>query len=244
MTFGGLGWTCGEQSFRLHQSHAMTAIFANLILSHDLTRPRDAVAEAIWPEADKEKSRSNLNSAVWRLRNDLKTRQIDDYIQINGDREFLNLQLSDGVMTDFGDLCQQVEICERLQVKNETPSADVIASLQNAVSNYQAEFVPGIYFDWAIAARERFRMRYLQACEILMQIFERHGQIDTALKYGHKILEQDNLRETTHRHLIEIYAANGLRHQAVLQFRSLTQILKTELGLTPSREISDLIATL
>ena len=82
MTFGGLGWSYDDQQFRIHQSRAMTALFANLILNHDVVRTRDAIAESIWPEIEKDKSRSNLNTALWRLRKDLKSRDLAEFISL------------------------------------------------------------------------------------------------------------------------------------------------------------------
>lgn len=244
ITFGGLGWSLGEHQFRIHQSRAMTAIFANLILNHDVVRTRDAIAETIWPEIEKEKSRSNLNTAMWRLRKDLKSRDLADFISLETDKEFINLKLGHDVSTDFERLSLLVENCERLKMGGFKPDPDLLIDLQDAIALYRADFVPGLDYDWASLARETFRMRYLQACNILMTAFEENGQHEMAVLYGQKILEQDDLRENTHRRLIAIYVANGLRHQAIRQYQSLSTLLKRELGLAPSKETTALISSL
>lgn len=244
MTFGGLGWSYDDQQFRIHQSRAMTALFANLILNHDVVRTRDAIAESIWPEIEKDKSRSNLNTALWRLRKDLKSRDLAEFISLETDKEFINLRLEDDVSTDFERLSALVENCECLKMEGHKPGANLLIELQDAISHYRADFVPGLDYDWAIMARETFRTRYLQACNILMTAFEDNGQHETAVLYGQKILQQDDLRENTHRRLIAIYVANGSRHQAIRQYQNLSTLLKQELGLTPSKETTALISSL
>lgn len=244
MTFGGLRWSHHHEQISIDQSHATASIFTKLILVHDRARPRDVIAEAIWPETSQEKSRSNLNSALWRLKKDLNQRKLDEFVYVEGDKEYLQIKFANGVSTDFDDLCLELTRCEHQSLKEGGIDDTQLARLQDAVARYKDEFVPGLDFDWAIAARERFRMRYIQACNILMDAFEKRNDFESTIKYGQKILEQDNLRETMHHRLIETYVKQGLRHQAIRQYQLVKRILNEELGLLPQEQTTALIEAL
>lgn len=211
---------------------------------HNRAQPREAIAESIWPEISQEKSRSNLNSALWRLKKDLKKRKLNDFINVEGDKEYLQINLAKGVSTDFDNLCNELSQCEHQVLRDDQIDNPQLAKLQNVVANYRGEFVPGLDFDWAVAARERFRMRYIQACVILMDAFEKRRDIETVIKYGQKILDQDELRETVHYRLIKIYAGEGMRHKAIEQYNLIKKILRTELGLDPQEQTTAIIEAL
>ena len=241
-TFGGLSYSSDNNYSTINQSQSLRAIFAKLILEHDQWSPRDSIAESIWPEVCREKSRSNLNSAIWRLKKDLKKRYINPHISIRGDKDFVQLNLTKGVLTDFDMLCREVALCEKQLLANGSLNRTQILSLQNAVQTYVNDFMPGLDHDWAICARERFRMRYVQACTILMEAFAQRQEFESALKYAHKILDKDELRETIHHRIIEIYIRHGLRQKAVEQYNRLKKLLYSELGLKPQSCTQDLIS--
>ena len=55
-----------------------------------------------------------------------------------------------------------------------------------------------------------------------------------------RLVQADNLRETSHRHLMEAYYAAGERSQALRHYDKVRKLLREELGVEPSPEIEDL----
>ena len=57
-------------------------------------------------------------------------------------------------------------------------------------------------------------------------------------------LAAEPLRESTQRQLIEVYLSEGNRAEALRQYASYQRIIREEVGVEPSREITDLVRQL
>jgi len=60
--------------------------------------------------------------------------------------------------------------------------------------------------------------------------------------HEHRAVEHDPLMESAHRELMRCYAASGERGAALRQFRTMTGLLREELGAAPTEETVHLIA--
>ena len=84
--------------------------------------------------------------------------------------------------------------------------------------------------------RERLEMRYLSSMEQLAGLYADRGQLQVAIGWSQQVLAQDPYRETAHRELMRNYLRLGDRASATRQYHTCLDILKEELGLSPSPE--------
>ncbi len=87
---------------------------------------------------------------------------------------------------------------------------------------------------WAIAARDRWRERFLRSVVLLGQRAERVGRPEAAITLYRAALEQDNLSEELYQRLIECHLARGENAQALNAFRRCRELLSIVVGLRPS----------
>jgi DNA-binding SARP family transcriptional activator len=113
-------------------------------------------------------------------------------------------------------------------------------TLDQAVDLYQGPFLDAVSLPdspelemWALQERQAWEHQYL---ETLAQIIDDHaaqGNHEAAIAYARRYLQADELAESIHVRLIELYARTGDRGAALRQFERCTAILEGELGVRP-----------
>jgi DNA-binding SARP family transcriptional activator len=110
------------------------------------------------------------------------------------------------------------------------------------VATLAADLLPGWTEQWVVAERDWFRQVCLRALEQLSERFRASGDHFHAQETAQAAVRSDPLRESAHRRLIELHLADGNPAAALRQFTEYRSLLRTELGLSPSREIRQLLA--
>ncbi|HEX9076629.1 MAG TPA: AAA family ATPase, partial [Anaerolineae bacterium] len=80
--------------------------------------------------------------------------------------------------------------------------------------------------------------------ERLTYFHGRQSEFDQAIPYALRWLSLDPLHEPAHRHLMQLYAANGQRAAALRQYLECVRVLKAELGVEPLEETTRLYETI
>ena len=198
------------------------ALLAYLVLMPNPVS-RESLATLFWPEHDAVGARRNLRRLLYTLNQS----PVEPYLQTDGEvvslkwageidvRSFLN-RLDDGDWT-------------------------------TAISLYSGHLLDGIvigdsnpYEAWLTDQREQLRQQMLQALTALTDEYLEDGNWLDAEATVRKQLSLDNWNELLWRRLITILAENGRRAQALAEFNNCLQVLKKELGVTPSLETSSL----
>ena len=96
------------------------------------------------------------------------------------------------------------------------------------------------YTDWCLRERERLLLLCIAMLEKLMEYSETHHDYESALRFGSRILDYDQIRETTHQQLMRLYFFLGKRIEALKQYRRYETALLEELGAAPSKSIQAL----
>ena len=198
-----------------------------------LGRPasRLSVAGTLWPEVTDEHALGSLRSTLWRLR-----QRGVDAIQVAGD----SLRLRSHVSVD---LWACVGSADRLLTSNGVPAAAKIEVYDGEEALRSAgELLPHWSDDWVTVERERFRQLRLHALERACLHLARLGQYGRAVDIGLAAVSAEPLRESAHRALIEVHAAEGNVGEAIRQFHSYERLMREELGLGSSPDMRDLIA--
>jgi DNA-binding SARP family transcriptional activator len=119
--------------------------------------------------------------------------------------------------------------------------------LQQAIEHYQGAFISGLsirgadaFEDWMTEVRSSLHDKYIKALETLAGQLMASGSSDQALQYLQAIVHSEPYREDIHLQLMQQYAKQGLRANAILQFETCREVLARDLNTTPSRVLVDL----
>ena len=94
------------------------------------------------------------------------------------------------------------------------------------------DILPDWYDDWVLIERERFRQLRLHALDKLCEGFVHMRMFGQAVQAGMASVTEEPLRESAQRLLIGAYLGEGNHAEALRQYRSYRDLLKSELGIT------------
>jgi DNA-binding SARP family transcriptional activator len=186
---------------------------------------RRYVAGTLWPAGRDERAAGNLRSALWRLRGsgiDLLT--VDK----------VTLCLRDGVIvdaTEIGDWAMRLIRGTASETDLTIPSASLEA----------LDLLPGWYDDWALAERERLRLRMLHAFEALSRHFTVCARYAEAVEVALLAVNAEPLRESAQRVLIEAHLVEQNVAEACRAFDAYRIRLRDELDAAPSAGLVTLL---
>jgi DNA-binding SARP family transcriptional activator len=186
---------------------------------------RSLVAGSLWPSSSERRAGASLRSALWRLRS-----CDQGIVETAGPR----LRLCDGVCVD---LHEAAELARRVVAGDDAEVAPVDPSALDG------ELLPDWYEDWVLLEREHFRHLRLRALETLCDRYVEAGRLDEALAIGLSALKSEPLRESAHRALVRVHAAQGNAYEAIRQYRLCCRMLRSH-GVEPSEQMEALIRTL
>ena len=243
-TFGGLGFQVDDRWVYPALSNEMTGVLGALIYNNYQPLQAERLVEEIWPKTSVKKTRSALNTLIWRL-NGLTAELDPDHtlrIMRNKDQIMISSDLSDvDVDVDFMNLKAVVHRLEKSQITGKKYQPEDITDLIGALELYKGDFIPKLQSDWALIARERYRSIYIRCCEIALKAFADKRCFERAISFSKKILLENPYRENTRRQLIWLYVMNGQRAEAKKAYAETQTILHDELGVAPMPETKSLL---
>src|SRR5262249_23833928 len=104
---------------------------------------------------------------------------------------------------------------------------------------YRGEFLEGLdvnsepFAEWLTTERSRLASAACDALRRLALLRSQAGDAASGIAAAQRLLSLDPLREDAHRILMELYAAEGRRSEALRQFASCREIMRRELGVEP-----------
>jgi DNA-binding SARP family transcriptional activator len=221
---GGFELVAGAQTVTL--SLGPQRLLAYLAL-HARPATRSSIAGTLWPEAVEERAAANLRSTLWRIR-----------------RTRLPLVASSGSYL-------QLEPTVRLDVRESIGAARRILDAGASGADVDAvaavtlggDVLPDWDDDWALLERERFRQIRLHALERRCDLLAAAGRVEEAIEAGLAVVAAEPLRESAHRALIRAHLAEGNRAEAIRQYRLYRRLMRDELGLEPSPDVTALLGS-
>jgi len=206
----------------------LQALLAFLILNPGKLRFRYQIAYTFWPESSEAQARTNLRNLFHLLRQALP-----------GYDQFISFGTQTVQWREDASYILDVNEFERLIA----PTSGLIANretLDQAVSLYQGDLLPGCYDDWIIPERERLRQTYLAALEGLAEMAESSRDYRAALDYTRRFLRSEPLHEASNRRLIRLCSLMDDRSAALKAYQAYASLLERELGILPEQETQDL----
>lgn len=194
------------------------ALLALLAAQYDIPLPRARLAELLWPDVTDEEARANLR------------RQLHLLVRAIGADAFMLTKNS----VQWNDALMPSDIAAFQRYANDA------AAYERAISLWNGELAAGVHDDALTEVRERLLLRYAQILQAIAQTAREAGRPGDALSYLERLLSVDPLDEQVTRSLMDLRAASGDRNGALQEYNALSQRLRTELGVEPERETTEL----
>ena len=205
---GGFSLAYGEQSIVSINTVRLQSLLAYLILHADTPQPRQHVAFLLWPDTSESNARNNLRQFLHQLRQALP----------DPDR-LLSVTAQTLCWQTDGDQIIDVQRFERALAN--AAAADQRADwnsaqqwLEEALSTYQGDLLPGCYDEWITPERDRLRQQCLAAHQKLVYLQEQQRDYPGALQVAQALLRLDPLDESTYITLMRLHDLNHDRPAA------------------------------
>ncbi|MEO7658131.1 MAG: BTAD domain-containing putative transcriptional regulator, partial [Pyrinomonadaceae bacterium] len=200
--------------------------------------PKDVLIEAFWGNEEFEAIEKNFHPTISHIRKALNSRQSfkQNFIVFRDGAYQLNPEFSYRIDTEnFIDFIAAAEVA-----KKEKRDGDLRENLESAYNLYRADFMEGLYEDWAEEQRHFYREQFSRVLNALAKLSVAEKKWADALKFANQILVIDPYREDLHRLVMKVLAAQSKPAAVKKHFEQMTEILKQELGIEPSAETRQL----
>jgi DNA-binding SARP family transcriptional activator len=188
------------------------------------------VAGMLWPESPEREAASSLRSALWRLKGEAGDALVIEKIDVG-------LRSSVGV-----DLREARALARRLLAGSETTLPGDTST--TAVQMLSGELLPGWYDDWVLIEGAEWHQLRLHALEAMASRLTAEGRCADAIQAALATVRVEPLRESAHGALIKSFIAEGNVNEAVKDFYRFRDLLRAELGVDPSPQLTNLVENL
>lgn len=223
---GGFHLTeAGDASLEIRSRKAI-GLLAYLALQDARRARRETLAKLLWPTSASPRARANLRQVIYAARDSIPEGLL------RSDNQILSLE-DDGLRVD-------VHKFETLA------EASNLEKRREAIDRYGGEFLEGIqtdsapFDDWLARQRRRLHDRAINLLHGLIEEYEQREEPAAAIRAALRLLSLDPARESVHSTLMELYMQRGERGAALQQFQVCRDVLKRQLGVSPSESIRKL----
>jgi DNA-binding SARP family transcriptional activator len=178
-------------------------------------------AFSLWPEETEERARELLRRNLYVLAQSLPGARLAPWILSENDSLRWNPAAEWELDVDRFEACF---------------AAGDPASLARAVAVYRGDLCEGLYDEWVLGQRERFRSRYVEALERLARVHRGRGEPSLALGYVKRVLHAEPWREDVVRRAIRLRLELGDRGGAIAEFEAFARRLRDDFGAEPMPE--------
>jgi DNA-binding SARP family transcriptional activator len=221
---GGPHVLCGSRVIDVPDSSMRLLVFIAL---HPGRVDRRFAAGSLWPDGNDDRAAGNLRSALWRL----KGAKIEIV-----HAEKCALWLNPVTAVDL----RVIDHWAGRMIEGRVGADDLRVP---HLGGDAMDLLPGWYDDWVTFERERLRQRLLHAFEALSRKLVDARQYAEAIEVALMAVRAEPLRESAHRTLLEAHFAESNLGEARRLFRDYCSLIRKELGVEPSRELTTLVET-
>ena len=201
-------------------SRAAQSLFAYLILTAGTQHRREKLAGIFWPDSSEEKARTYLRQQLWRIRKSLTTKTELNYLI--ADDITITFNTSIAYWLDVNELSKTIE-------------GPAIKKLEEALSAYQGEFLPGFYEEWITEEREHLYSLFEQRMGKLLELLTIEKRWQEVLEWAERWITLGKGPESAYRYLMIAYDALGDRARVASTYERCVQALHA-MDLDPSDE--------
>jgi DNA-binding SARP family transcriptional activator len=211
--------------------HGQT-ILRYLVAQSEHGATRDTLMALLWPEDEPEVAQPRLHTAICTLRRSLNAGYTSEpgggYIVCKNRMYCLNSAIP--IQTDVD------QFVHYYQAGRQT-NGERVALYEEACRLYSGPFLlEDKYADWSFLQREHLSRVYIEMCRTLIDHYLKVKNYEDAERWATALLKENRCDEAAHRQLIQVYAAQGRRSEALQQYQRCERILHDELAVHPLPE--------
>src|SRR5512140_3365219 len=233
---GSLQVTLANGDTAKFQSDQTRALLAYLAVEADRPHRREALTGLLWPDEPEKTARHNLRQALFGLRQSIGDPAArPPYLLIT--RDEIQFNSASNFALDAATFDAHLSATASHNHSRLDACAVCAPRLQQAVDLYRGQFLQEFFLrnsaafeEWALARREAFHHRALEALSALAAYYEQHGDLGATRRCALRALELDPWREQAHRQMMRVLALEGQVGAAIAQYETCRRLLADELG--------------
>ena len=215
--------------------------FVHLLLNRSTTVTRDELVDVIWPEHPPAEVDVALRAIVSKLRGAFRRAGIPD-ADIDLRMGCIAARLPAQVHVDVEDAANAVDEAEGAMRVDARARARGHAMV--AVTILRRPLLPDEHAGWIEGWRTKLRASLARALECLTMLSAECGELALAVHYASELIELEPFRETGYQQLMRAHAQMGNRGEALRVFGRCRELLREELGASPSPQTEAIYLTI
>jgi DNA-binding SARP family transcriptional activator len=221
------------------ESQKAQELLAYLLLYRQRPFTREQLASLLWPDSPAAQARQYLRQNLWQLQSAVGGNgQSPPNALISVEGEWIQASLASGAWLDVAEFENAYALVKG--VPGKALNQNTAHQLQRAVELYRGDLLEEWYYDWCLFERERLQNIYFAVLDKLIAYCEATQAYEAGMAYGSEILRRDRARERTYRWLMRLCWLAGDRTRALRYFQRCEEVLREELGVTPSQQTRSL----
>ena len=211
------------------RSSRSVALVGYLAFHGGTPQSRQLMAGLFWPDSGDAQALTNLRRELHLLRRVLA-----------GDAS-LAVTASDLCWRDTG-TCQvdlRVVRSKRAQAQEATRAGaaqDALRLATEGIAAYGGDFLPAVYDEWVIEARDTIRRECVELCDLAAELGSRTGDLSAAAAAARRRIALEPLEEVGYRTLMRLQTEAGDRGGAISTYHHCASVLEQQLGVAPDAE--------
>jgi DNA-binding SARP family transcriptional activator len=207
--------------------------FVFLAVNRERTVHREELMGAIWPDDAPAQTDAALDAILSKLRSMLKgAGLVPPSAGIDVVSGSITLQLSSSAWIDIEAAGNALDEAEGACRRNDTANAWSLANVAVVIS--RRPFLSDVEAPWIESQRNALRTLQMRALQCLVMVSANHGEPLLAIQHATEMVELDPFKETAYQLLMKMHAAAGDRAEALRVFAKCRELLRDELGISPS----------
>lgn len=211
------------------------AIFWFLVYQRGHPIHKDLLMESIWPDYDIDMVQARFYKAMSRLYRilepDHSSRHSSNYIRCHQGAYYLDFEQV--ALLDVDEFLKKIKSGEVEEKRGNHQEA--FKYYLEAERLYRGDFLEeNIYEGWAVTERERLRNTYGRLATKLARLFYEQGSFGESMEYCWKRIKSEKYCCEAYLLLMQNYCGLGETHEAMRIYRMYSEMLKKELGESPS----------
>ena len=204
--------------------------FVYLTLRRHQTVHRDELIRALWPDQAVAQAESGLDSILSKLRSRLRRAELPD-AGIAGRTGAVAIQLPSNTWVDVEAAMNALDEAEGALRRGDSAAWGLA---NTAVTISRRPFLPDVEAPWIESQREALRAVQLRSLQCLVTVSSNNREPLLAIQHAKEMVELEPFRETSYQLLMRMHAATGDRAEALRVFARCRELLREELGISPS----------
>lgn len=204
-------------------------LFIYLLHHHGMTVRKDSILDFLWPEYEFERSSTHLHTTIYQIRRIIKQKGIDVQIKY----------IDEGYRLDLGRV-KLDKIEWETGIKQSPPITPATIEYHSRLLKlYRGDYLAEHHFIWAESEQERLRLIWLHHAGQVARCYLDMGKLTEAIMLYQQMIAKAPYMEEAYFQLMKIQLALKNYGEVKKQYKLLTTQLKEELGIEPSKEVSN-----